>query len=68
MSRLKAISLAADIVGSKAELARAIRVDAATISKWFKESREPTPEQAREIERMTGGQIKREWIRPDIFR
>ena len=67
MSRLKAIALASDILGSKAELARAIQVDPATVTKWFKGKREPTPQQASEIERMTGGQIKREWIRPAIF-
>lgn len=67
MPPLKALAAAADILGNQSELARALDCDPSLVSRWLSGNRKPAPQYAKEIERLTGGQIRREWIRPDIF-
>ena len=75
---MKALHLAASILGidldargGQTKFAKVIGTTRASVSSWLRPMKsqrsEPSPKFAKEIERLTGGQIKREWIRPDIF-
>lgn len=48
-------------------LAAAIGVSKQMVSHWFTGLREVSPEMCVEIERVTGGEVTRAELRPDIF-
>ncbi len=63
---MEALKKAADYFGSQAALAGALGVGPMAISSWKKRGRVPT-HRAVEIERMTGGAVTKEELRPDVF-
>lgn len=48
-------------------LALAIGCHPSALSQWASGRRKVTPAFAAKIDAATGGQVKREWLRPDIF-
>ena len=53
--------------GGLNKLAKELEVSSASISYWLRRKRKPSPQQALNIEAYTGGKIRRETIRPDIY-
>ena len=53
--------------GSKADMAKALGISRTWMALLISGLRVPSPEQAREIERITNGDIKRVDLRPDLF-
>ena len=53
--------------GGMNALGRALGISGATISNWLRRKRKPSPQHALALETFTGGKIKRETIRPDIY-
>ena len=68
MKHKKALERAIAIVGSQAEVARKLKVSQPTVFYWLRENRRGVPvEYAAQMEQATGGLVKREELRPDIF-
>jgi len=63
----QAIAHAVTIIGGQVATADALGCSQAIVSLWVSGGRKPSAAKTKELERLTGGQIKREWIRPDIF-
>lgn len=62
-----AVARACEIVGSQSELGRQIGVGQSAVNYWLW-SRKPVPaKRAVQIEVATGGKVRREEIRPDLF-
>lgn len=57
---------ACDALGSQQALAAALGIRSPSISEWRAKNRVPA-ERCAEIERATGGAVKREELRPDVF-
>lgn len=53
--------------GSKAAMAKALGVTPTWMGQLINLHKVPSPEMAMEIERLTGGQVRRIDLRPDIF-
>lgn len=64
--RNEAIKQAAEILGSQAELSRRLRIQAPTINQWISGIRPVPLLRCVEIEALTGRQVTRQQIRPDI--
>lgn len=60
------IDRAAGIVGSQKALADALGVSKAAVGQWKDEGRRVPAEHCPQIERMTGGQVRCEELRPDV--
>ena len=60
------IIIAADIVGSQAELARVIGVSGPTVNQWASGHRPVPAERCPQIEKATGGVVRCEMLRPDV--
>lgn len=63
---MDAISRAIKILGSQAALASALGVKQPTISEWLRGERRVPAERCPEIERLTGGAVRCEDLRPDV--
>ncbi len=61
----KAIERAAEIVGNKAALSRAVGVQPPTLQQWINGSRPVPVQKCTAIERVTDGQVTRQDLRPD---
>lgn len=61
------LEAAIQLVGSKAELARALKISPCYVSKMLRENHVPV-EQCRAIERVTEKKVTAEQLRPDIFK
>lgn len=66
MHPTNAVAKAAEIVGSKAELARLAGVKPPTVHQWLNDERPVPPARAIQIERATGGQVSRRELCPDF--
>ena len=55
-----------EFFGSQCALANRLDIRQQSVAGWFAAGRIP-PERCRQIEEITGGEIKREELRPDIF-
>lgn len=62
----EAVARAVTIMGSQARLAQACGVSQAAVWKWLR-GQPPKGEHAVAIEVATGGQVRREAVRPDLF-
>lgn len=62
----KAISKACAVLGGQAMLARAIGVSPPTVNQWCKGIRPVPAERCPAIERVTGGTVRCEDLRPDV--
>lgn len=60
------VNRAASVLGSKAALARALRVTKAAVSQWMDVGRSVPAERCPDIERLTNGAVRCEDLRPDI--
>lgn len=60
------VNRAADVAGSKAALARALRVTRAAVSQWLMPGRAVPAEHCPVIERLTDGAVRCEDLRPDV--
>ncbi len=60
-----AIERAAEIVGNKAVLSRAVGVQPPTLQQWIKGTRPIPIQKCNAIERATDGQVTRKDLRPD---
>jgi len=60
------VRAAADIVGGQAALARALEVKPPTVNQWVVGTRQVPAEKCPAIERVTGGQVRCEDLRPDV--
>jgi len=60
------IDVAAGIVGSQAALAEALGVTRAAVSQWKERDRKTPAEHCPRIERLCGGRVTCEELRPDI--
>jgi DNA-binding transcriptional regulator YdaS (Cro superfamily) len=66
MSTRHPIDLAAEIVGSQTALAAALGVSKGAVPQWKDEGRRVPAEHCPTIERLTGGKVRCEDLRPDI--
>lgn len=64
MTPAEAVLKAAQIVGSKAELARLVGVSAPTVSQWCSGERPVPPARAMQIEQLTKGVVARDALSP----
>ena len=64
MSPEQAVEKAAQLVGSKAALARQLGVRPPTVSQWIAGDRPVPPARAVEIEKLTNGEVRREVLSP----
>lgn len=62
----KAITKACAAIGGQAMMARAIKVSPPTVSQWCNGVRPIPAERCPEIERVTGGAVRCEELRPDV--
>ena len=60
------IERAARVVGSQAALAIALKVTKAAVGQWKDAGRRVPAEHCPAIERLTGGQVRCEELRPDV--
>lgn len=63
---MQGISRAIEILGSQAALASALGVRQPTISEWLRGGRRVPAERCPAIERLTGGKVRCEDLRPDV--
>ena len=61
-----AIAKACGLLGSQAALAVELGVSYQAVNGWVRNSRRIPPKRCIEIERITGGQVRCEHMRPDI--
>jgi DNA-binding transcriptional regulator YdaS (Cro superfamily) len=66
MNTSEAISKAAEVLGSKSNLARTLNVTPAMVHQWERGIRQVAAEHCIEIERATRGAVRCESIRPDM--
>jgi DNA-binding transcriptional regulator YdaS (Cro superfamily) len=64
--KMHPIDRAADIIGSQVALAAALRVTKAAVCQWKDEKRRVPLEHCPAIERLTGGAVRCEDLRPDV--
>lgn len=60
------IERAARVVGSQTALAAALKVTKAAVGQWKDAGRRVPAEHCPDIERLTGGQVRCEDLRPDV--
>lgn len=60
------VEVAAEIAGSQSALAHALGVSKGAVSQWKEEGRQVPAEHCPAIERLTGGRVRCEQLRPDI--
>ncbi len=60
------VELAADMLGSQVALAEALGVTKAAVGQWKGEGRRVPAEHCPAIERITGGAVRCEQLRPDV--
>ena len=53
-------------VGGQAALARALGITAPTVNQWIKDQRPVPADRCPAIERITGGAVRCEQLRPDV--
>ncbi|RPD83209.1 helix-turn-helix domain-containing protein [Neisseria weixii] len=63
----KALQAAIDFFGSQASLARKLGVQRSTVNSWVHGRNKIPPEAAVKIEKLTGFQVKKKELRPDLF-
>ncbi len=63
---MDAIKQAATLMGGQKKLAQALGVTEGMVSHWLHGRNQVTLERAILIERLTGGAVRREQLRPDI--
>ena len=63
---MQAILKAAIEVGGQARMAKLLAVTPPTVNQWIKGSRPIPAERCPEIERITGGAVRCEDLRPDV--
>lgn len=63
---MQAILKAASVVGGQTKLAKLLNVTPPAISQWVKGTRPVPAERCLEIERITGGVVRCEELRPDV--
>ena len=66
MDKPHPIDLAASIVGSQVALALALGVSKAAVNQWKAPDRQVPAEHCPAIERLTGGSVRCEDLRPDV--
>ena len=66
MNSTDAVSRAAQLLGSKAALAAALGVRPPTVSQWIAGTRPVPAPRAAEIERLTGGEVRRQHLCPSF--
>lgn len=64
---MKALEKAIEIVGTQAELARALGVTPQHVWNWLNRDEKVPAEQVIPIERATEGKVKRHDLRPDLY-
>lgn len=64
---MKALDRAIKFCGSKSALARELDVSHVTVLQWEQERYRIPPERAKQVEQITGGLVRREKLRPDVF-
>jgi len=62
----EALDKACDAMGSQEALAKALYIRSPSISEWRKRKRVPAG-RCRDIEKVTGGQVTRHDLRPDLY-
>lgn len=62
-----AVARAAELMGSRAALARALNVTGQCVAYWCEGRRRLSAERAIEIERVLGGRVCRHELRPELF-
>lgn len=65
-SCMNALRRASDIVGGVSKLAKGLSITAPTIYQWMKGKRPIPAERCPQIERLTGGLVRCEELRPDV--
>lgn len=60
------IEVAAEIAGSQSALAQALGVSKGAVSQWKEDGRQVPAEHCPVIERITGGRVRCEELRPDV--
>lgn len=60
------IDQAAAVLGSQSALAAALKVSKTAVSQWKEEGRRVPAEHCPQIERLTGGAVRCEQLRPDM--
>ena len=63
-----ALERAIDYFGTAAELAKHLGIKSQSIHQWRTGRARVTAERAIDIERVTGGVVRREHLRPDLYR
>lgn len=63
---MSAVQEAIDHFGSQANIASALKVSQPTISEWLRGERRVPAERCPQIERLTGGAVRCEALRPDV--
>jgi len=66
MTPTEAMEEAARLVGGKAALASRLEVSAPTVSQWCSGSRPVPAERALQIESITAGKVRRDWLCPSF--
>lgn len=61
-----ALQRAARLVGGQSTLARRLGVSSPTVNQWFHGDRQVPAERCPLIEKLTGGQVRCEDLRPDV--
>lgn len=61
------VQRAVEIFGSQTALARRIGVGQNVISYWLREAKQVPPKRAVQLEAVTGGEVTRKELRPDLW-
>lgn len=67
LSPLEALAFAVEILGTQKDLARALGITQPAVSQMLAGTRPIPAIRARQVEQATGGKVRKEHLRPDVF-